>query len=83
VDPVLGREVVEGEQRLEVVDDLGDRLGPLGAELVSELVGSPHGVGAVFSVADLGQHSPGRRLGGLRQALMTLATLCTSCRIRH
>src|SRR5512132_2001268 len=28
---MLGRVVEEGEQRLPVVDDLGDRLGPLGA----------------------------------------------------
>jgi hypothetical protein len=32
VDPVLGGVVVEGEQLLEVVGDLGDGLGELGAE---------------------------------------------------
>jgi len=63
MDPMLGREVVERQQRLDVVDDLGDRLGPLGAELVSEGVHGPQGVVAVFGVADLRQHPPG---GGVR-----------------
>ena len=31
VDPVLGRVVVERQQHVDVLGDLGDRLGPLGA----------------------------------------------------
>ena len=34
--PVLGRVVEEGQQRLSVVGDLGDRLGPLDAVLGGE-----------------------------------------------
>src|SRR5450759_2319249 len=35
VDPVLGGEVVEREQHVEVLGDLGDRPGPLGSVAVS------------------------------------------------
>lgn len=34
--PVLGGEVVEGEQLVFVVDDLGNRLRPLGPVVVDE-----------------------------------------------
>ena len=67
VDPVLGREVVEGEEHVEIVDDLGDRLGPFATELVRERVCCPSGVITVFGVADLGQHPSGRGVCGLRQ----------------
>jgi hypothetical protein len=64
---VLGGEVVERDQRLEVVDDLGGRLRPLRAELPGEGVRRPDGVVAVGGVADLGQHPLGRGVLGLRQ----------------
>jgi hypothetical protein len=64
---VLGGEVEEHEQRLEVVDDPGDRLRPLRAELLGERVRRPHGVVAVLGVADLRQHPFGRGLLRLRQ----------------
>jgi len=41
MDPVLGGELEEREQDLEVVDDLGDGLGPLDAVLAGERVGPP------------------------------------------
>ena len=34
--PVLGREVVEGQQRIAILDQAGHRLGIFGAILVSE-----------------------------------------------
>jgi hypothetical protein len=62
VDPVLGREVVEREQRLGVVDDLDHRLGPLHRELRSKGIDNAHRVLAILNVADLGQHPPNARL---------------------
>ena len=67
--PVLGREVVEAEQRFEVVAQLVGRLGPLGPELVIEGLGGVAGVLAVLSLADLAEHPLRERLDGLRQRI--------------
>ena len=80
---MLGREVEERQQRLEVVDDLGDRLGPLAAEVVRERVSRPHGVVAVFGVADLRHIRRAEGCWDFGRAARTLAALWTSCRIRH
>ncbi len=53
---LLGRELVEREELVEVVGDLRDRLGLLGVELVREHRGGSQRVVAVFGVADLGEH---------------------------
>jgi hypothetical protein len=72
---MLGREVIEGQQRLDVIGHLGHRLGPLGAVVGSELGDCLLGVLAVLSAADLGQRPPrpgvhalgqrGQHVGGL------------------
>jgi hypothetical protein len=67
--PVLGREVVEGQQLLGVVDDLRDRLGILRGEQLGELLDGDLGVLAVLGVADLRQRPAGGRLRRLRQAV--------------
>jgi hypothetical protein len=51
VDPVLGGEVVEGEQLVELAGDLGDRLGVAG-EGVSERLDRAEGVGAGGGTVD-------------------------------
>jgi hypothetical protein len=53
MDPVLGGEVVERQEHVEVVGDLGDRLGPLGAVVGLERLGGLDGVVAVRGVVDL------------------------------
>jgi hypothetical protein len=53
VQPVLGRVVEEAQQRLGVVDDLGDRPGPLGAIVSGERLDGPLGCGAVLGQRDL------------------------------
>lgn len=69
---VLGQEVVVCEQRLEVVHDLGDRLGPLGAEFVR--VRCPARIAWWRSSAKI-RLVVGRADFG--SAARTLATLCT------
>jgi hypothetical protein len=44
VDPMLGWVVVERQQFVEVIGDLGDRLGPLGAAVGGERVRGDCGV---------------------------------------
>jgi hypothetical protein len=53
---VLGREVVERQEPVEVVADLVGGLGPLRSELGIEAPSGGDGVVAVLGVADLGQH---------------------------
>ena len=55
VDPVLGRVVVEGQEHVEVVADLGGCFGPLDAVLGREILRRRGGVVFIFSVPDLGQ----------------------------
>ena len=62
VQPVLGGEVVEAEQRLEVVTELFCGLRPLGTELVVEGLDGSLGVGLVLGVAYLRQRPAGGRL---------------------
>ena len=50
VDPVLGGVVVEREQHVEVVGDLRDGLGPLGAVVGGERLGGGLGVVLVLGV---------------------------------
>jgi hypothetical protein len=66
MDPMLGRIVMEGEQRLGVVDHLGDRLGPLGAEVGGERLDGPLGGGAILGLGDLVQRLAGARVDALR-----------------
>jgi hypothetical protein len=67
VDPVLGGEVVEGQQHVEVLADLGDRLGPLGAVVGLERLRRRDRVLLVLGVVDLGERLLGARVGRLRQ----------------
>ena len=69
MDPVLGGEVVEGEQHVEVVSDLGRGLRPLRPELVVEGLGGVSRMIAVLGVADLAQHLSRERLDRLRQRI--------------
>jgi hypothetical protein len=66
---VLGRIVEERQQRLLIVDHLGDRLGPLGAVVADQGLDGPLGMGAVLGLSDLvecpaaaGLHALGLRL---------------------
>jgi hypothetical protein len=68
-DPVLGREVEEGEQRVGLVGDLGDCLGPLRSELGGEDLDGYLAMSTVLGVADVGQGPASRRLGRLRQRI--------------
>jgi hypothetical protein len=65
VDPVLGREVVDREQDVDVVGDLRDGFAELGG--VGRFEGSRgvQGVAAVFGVPDLGEGRRGRCRGCL------------------
>src|SRR6478609_3110021 len=63
IDPVLGRVVVELQQHVQVVDDLRDGLGELGAVVDSERLRGDPGVLAVLGFEDL-LHRPGRRRVG-------------------
>ena len=53
MNPVLGREVVEGEQLLGVGGDLGGRLRPLDPVVGLERLDSSEGVLAIGGVSDL------------------------------
>jgi hypothetical protein len=64
VDPVLGREVVEREQFVLIVDDLADGFGELGAVGELERGDGASGVVAVLGVPDLGQGLLRGRGGG-------------------
>jgi hypothetical protein len=55
VHPMIGREVVEGQQLISVVGDLGGRLGESGAVGVLERLDRIQGVAFVFGVPDLGE----------------------------
>jgi hypothetical protein len=66
VHPVLGREVVEGEQLVEVVDELGDSFGELGAVGELERGDRAAGVVAVLGVPDLGEGAFRAGVGGFR-----------------
>jgi hypothetical protein len=57
VQPVLGRVVEEGKQRLGVVDHLGDRLGPLGAVVADQRLDRALGMRAVLGPDDLVQRA--------------------------
>jgi len=57
VYPVLGGVVVERQQHVYVLGDLGDRLGPLGAVVGLERLDRLQGVVAVLGVVDLGERS--------------------------
>jgi hypothetical protein len=67
VDPVLGGEVVEGEEHVGVIGDLGDRLGPLRSIVPLEGFDGGEGVVAVLGVSDLCDRPAGSRLRRLRQ----------------
>ncbi len=53
MDPVLGRVVVEGEQGIFVVGDLGYRLRPLGSKLGGESLDGFLGLFLVLRTGDL------------------------------
>ena len=75
MDPVLGRVVVEGEQLVQVVGDLGDGFGELGAVGQFERGDGASGVVAVICVPDLGQGALGRRVSRLRQRRQNVGNL--------
>ena len=56
---MLGGEVVERQQHVEVLADLGDRLGPLGAVAGLERLRRGDRVLFVLGVVDLGERLPG------------------------
>ena len=55
MDPVLGGEVVEGQQRVQVIEDLRDGLGVLGAVSGLERLHRGERMRLVLGVPDLGQ----------------------------
>src|SRR5690625_4513793 len=63
VNPVLGRVAVELQEHVEVVGDLGDRLGVLGAVVELERFDRDLGVVEVLGVVDLLERSEERRVG--------------------
>jgi len=67
VDPVFEREVVEREQFVEIVGDLGGRLRPFAAQLVLEGPSSNACVLFVLGVTDLRQELLRERLDRSRQ----------------
>src|SRR6478672_8295219 len=67
MDPVLGREVVERQQYVQVVADLRGGFGPFGAELDRERLRRHRGVGLVLSLIDLRQSTLRGRVDRLRQ----------------
>ena len=67
VDPVFEREVVERQQLVEVVGDLGGRLRPFAAQLVTEGLSSDPCVLFVLGVTDLRQELLRERLDRGRQ----------------
>jgi hypothetical protein len=69
VHPVLGGEIVEGQQLLGVIHDFRHRLGVLGAEQVRKHCDRLLGVLAVLGVADLRQGLARRRMRRLRQCI--------------
>lgn len=64
VDPVFGGVVVEGEQLVEIIDELRDGLGELRAVGGLEGPSGVDSVPAVLGVPDLGQGLLGRRVRG-------------------
>ena len=58
VNPVLGRELVERQELLDVVGDLRDRLGELRAVGGGERLDRVEGVVAVLSAPDLREQGP-------------------------
>jgi hypothetical protein len=67
VDPVLGREVVEGEQLLDIIGDLGDRLAELGLVGGLEPGHGVEGVAAILGVPDLREGFLRAGMRGLRE----------------
>jgi hypothetical protein len=67
MNPVLGREVVERQQLLDVVADLGDRLRKLRAIGRLERLDRVAGVGLVLGVPDLRERRLRPRVRRLRQ----------------
>src|SRR5918998_3281284 len=73
--PVLGWEVVEGEQRVAVLEQAGDRLLVLGRVLLGEGGDRRLGGGAVRRLPDLAQVPLRRRLDGFRQLVQDIGGL--------
>jgi hypothetical protein len=72
---MLGWVVVERQQLVEVIGDLGDRLGPLGAVVGGERVRGGCGVLAVLGVSDLRDRGFRTRLGRLGQRVEDVGDL--------
>jgi hypothetical protein len=75
VDPVLGGAVVEGQQDVEVIDDLRDGLGPLRAVVGLERFRRFDGVVLVLGVVDLRERSLRAGVRGLGQRSENVAKL--------
>src|SRR5215212_8336667 len=80
VHPVLGWEVEEAQQLLGVVDDLGHRLGPLGAVVAGERLDRPLSMVAVGRIPDSARalRAPACTAAGRQPS--TLASLWTQSR---
>jgi hypothetical protein len=76
MDPVLGRKVVERQQLLDVVGDLGDRLRKLHTIGRLELLDRVAGVGLVLGVPDLCERLLRPRVRRLRQRGKNIRYLC-------
>jgi len=72
---MLGREVIEREQHVQVIGDFLDCLGKFGPSQRVEAFGGGVGVAAVLGVVDLGQGRLGARMR------RSLHFLCISCAI--
>jgi hypothetical protein len=75
VDSVFGGVVVEGERLVEVVGDLRDGLGKLGAEQLDEDLHRGQGVGLVLAAPDLSEAFFAAGCADLGSAASTFADL--------
>ena len=73
--PVLGREVVEGQQGVAVLCQAGDGLGVFCVVLGGESIHRPLGLGAAIRHPDIMQGSFGGRLSRLRQLVQDIGCL--------
>ena len=75
VDPVFGRVVVEPEQLLEIIGDLGDRPGKRRTVARLERLDRVESVAFVLGVPDLGKRLPRSRMRRLGQRTKNIGDL--------